>query len=151
MTTFRNPSSRLRRGVAELLGLGSATCRPSVETPSAANYVLALTVALFSALAWYAGAIDLGFSADGSWMFAQILDQGSVRDYWSRRYGDLALLWPALLAVKAGVTSVPALGALFHVGLYLPFLLSFLICWYASRPLDDDTLLLFPLASALKS
>ena len=149
MTTSRNPSSRLRRGVAELLGMGSATSRLGVETPSAAKYVLGLTVAIFSAMAWYAGAIDLGFSADGAWFFAQILDQGSVRDYWSRRYGDLALLWPALLAVKAGVTSVPVLGALFHVGLYLPFLLSFLICWYASRSLDDDALLLFPLASYL--
>jgi hypothetical protein len=54
-----------------------------------------------------------------------------------------------MLAVKAGVASMPALGTAFHVGLYLPFLLSFVICWYASRPLDDDTLLLFPLASYL--
>jgi hypothetical protein len=111
--------------------------------------MLALVVAMFSATAWYAGSIDLGFSADGAWTFARILDRTFVTHIWSRRYGDLALLWPALLAVRAGVTSVPALNALFHFGLYLPFLLSFLICWYASRSLNDDGLLLFPLASYL--
>jgi hypothetical protein len=115
----------------------------------AAICVLALVVALFSATALYAAWIDLGLSADGALIFTQILDQGFVISIWSRRYGDLALLWPALLAVKAGVTSVPVLKAVFHLGLYLPFLLSFLICWYASRSLDDDALLLFPLASYL--
>jgi hypothetical protein len=149
MTLSQTTSSRMRRGVEGLFGMGLPNSAPSAKTPAAGSYVLAVIVAVFSATAWYAARIDLGLSADGALIFTQILDQGFVISIWSRRYGDLALLWPALLAVKAGVTSVPVLKALFHLGLYLPFLTSFLICWYASRSLDDDALLLFPLASYL--
>jgi hypothetical protein len=149
MTRSQNTSSRIRRSVEEYFGLGLVNREPGTESPSVAIYMLALIVAMFSATAWYAGSIDLGFSTDGAWTFARILDRTYVSHMWSRRYGDFVLLWPALLAVKASVTSVPVLNAVFHFGLYLPFLLSFLICWYASRSLNDDALLLFPLASYL--
>jgi hypothetical protein len=149
MTRPQGTNSRLRRGVEELFGMGLAESQPGTEAPPVAKYVLALIVATFTATAWYAASIDLGFSADGAPAFVQIVDQSDLGHIWSRRYGNLALLWPALLAAKAAVTSVPVLNALFQFGLYLPFLLSFLMCWYASRSLNDDALLLFPLASYL--
>ena len=53
--------------------------------------------------------------------------------------------WPLVVAVWFGVRNVPILIDVFAVGCYFPYLLSFLLCWYAVR--DEDKLLLwFPLA-----
>jgi hypothetical protein len=112
--------------------------------------VPALVLGLLTALYVFAAAIDLGFSADGAYFFMRLLDDKAILvPEPSRLYGSLIQQWPALLAVKAGVTSLPLLKYLFHFGLYLPLPVSFLICWYASRSLNNDVLLLFPLASQL--
>ena len=62
MTSSEYTSSRIRRCVEEFFGIGLAESEPGAETPSVAIYMLALIVAMFSATAWYAGSIDLGFS-----------------------------------------------------------------------------------------
>lgn len=142
-------SACIRHGTERLFGTAPGAAEPGYTRPVVAKYVLAMVIAMFSATAWYGASMDLGFASDGAWTFARLLDQTFDDPVWSRRFGDYALLWPTLLAVEAGITDVPFLNAVFHFGLYLPFLVSILICWYASRGHGNDALLLFPLASYL--
>ncbi len=140
----------LRHAAQSLFGIHAPPFPPTDSGPSVSAYVLALIVLGFAALAWYAASIDLGFAADGAYAFTRILDDRTfLHVAWPRLYADLAMRGPLAVAVNAGVTSVPVLKAIFHLGLYLPFFVSFAICWYASRPLKNDALLLFPLASYL--
>jgi len=51
-----------------------------------------------------------------------------------------------VLAVRSGITDIPILIKWFAFGIYLPYLISFLICIYALRD-ENEALLLFFLAS----
>lgn len=150
VTAFQKTRSRARQAALTLFDIGATEFGATGRAPSVAGYVLALIVLAFAATACYAASIDLGFSADGAYYFARILDDRTfINPTWSRLHAVLVVQWPLVLAVKAGVTSLPVLKALFHLGPYLPFFLSFLICCYASRALNNNALLLFPLASYL--
>jgi len=80
-------------------------------------YTLRVCLVALLAAAGFAASIELGFSADGAYVFARILeDRTFLNPVWSRLYADVALQWPLVLAVNAGVTSRPVLVGLFHLG-----------------------------------
>jgi hypothetical protein len=139
-----------RHAAQALFGIDRNATAPTRPLPSVQAGVVVLVMLGITAAAGYAASIDLGLSADGAWAFARVLDDRTlVNVAWPRLYADWVMRGPLALAVNAGVTSLPVLKAVFHLGLYLPFLVSFALCWYATRPLDNDALLLFPLASYL--
>lgn len=101
-----------------------------------------ISVALLAAFA-----VDKHLSADGVHYFVEVLDGESFyRNDWTRRFAEYATQWPLVLAVRAGLTDVPALSAIYAVGIYLPFLLSFALSVYAVRG-ENPALLSLPLLS----
>jgi hypothetical protein len=144
--------TKAMRRLRELLDGEAELAVPAdaARTAAAGRFVLLAVLCLLTALYVYAATIDLGFSADGAYFFMRLLDDKAILvPEPSRLFGSLIQQWPALLAIKAGISSLPLLKYLFHLGLFLPLPISFLICWYASRSLHNDALLLFPLASHL--
>lgn len=91
--------------------------------------------------------VDKHLSGDGVNYFCSILDS---KDFtyisWSRQFANYLTEWPLVLGVRLGITDIPILIELFAIGIYLPYLISFLICIYALRD-ENKTLLLFFLAS----
>jgi len=91
--------------------------------------------------------VDKHLSADGVHDFCSILDSKDFTYiFWSRQFADYLTQWPLVLAVKLGITDIPILLKWFAFGIYLPYLISFLICIYALRD-ENKALLLFFLAS----
>ena len=91
--------------------------------------------------------VDKHLSADGVLYFCVILDNKDFADWaWSRQFANYLTEWPLVLAVRSGITDIPILLKWFAFGIYLPYLISFLICIYALRD-ENKTLLLFFLAS----
>jgi hypothetical protein len=91
--------------------------------------------------------VDKHLSADGVNYFCGILDN---KDFtyiaWSRQFANYLTEWPLVLAVRSGITDIPILLKWFAFGIYLPYLISFLICIYALRD-ENEALLLYFLAS----
>lgn len=88
-------------------------------------------------------------SLDGAYYFVQILEnQNFVYVAWARRFSEYLTEWPLVLAVRLGVTDIPALVATYGVGYLLPYLIGFLGCLYAVRN-QSKVLMLFPLSSFL--
>ena len=91
--------------------------------------------------------VDKHLSADGVNFFCTVLDS---KDFpyiaWSRQFAFYLTEWPLVLAVRSGITDIPMLSKWFAFGIYLPYLISFMICIYALRD-ENKTLLLFFLAS----
>ena len=101
-----------------------------------------VSVALFDAFS-----VDKHLSADGVHYFVRILDTATflqVDD--ARRFAEYVIQWPLVLAVKAGVSHVPALSWIFALGIYLPYLLTFAVCLFAVRR-ENPALLSLPLLS----
>ena len=91
--------------------------------------------------------VDKHLSTDGVNRFCDILDNKDFTYWaWSRQFVSFLTEWPLVLAVKSGITDIPILLKWFAFGIYLPYLISFLICIYALRD-ENKTLLLFFLAS----
>jgi hypothetical protein len=89
---------------------------------------------------------DKHLSLDGVNYFFHVLEnQNFANIAWSRRFTEYLTEWPLVLAVRFGVTSIPALIDVFSAGIYFPYLLSFGLCWYAVRD-EEKMLLWFPLA-----
>lgn len=90
---------------------------------------------------------DKHLSGDGVNYFCSILDN---KDFtyisWSRQFANYLTEWPLVIAVKSGITDIPILVKWFAFGIYLPYLISFLICIYALRD-ENKELMLFFLAS----
>jgi len=86
-------------------------------------------------------------SADGVNYFCHILDS---KDFtyiaWSRQFANYLTEWPLVIAVQLGITDIPTLIKWFAFGIYLPYIISFLLCIYALRD-ENKALLLFFLAS----
>lgn len=86
-------------------------------------------------------------SADGVAYFCAILDS---KDFtyiaWSRQFANYLTEWPLVIAVQLGITDIPTLIKWFAFGIYLPYIISFLLCIYALRD-ENKALLLFFLAS----
>jgi len=86
-------------------------------------------------------------SLDGINYFYQVLDkQGFANIAWSRRYAEYINLWPLVLAVKAGITSIPFLSGIFATGIFIPYVVFFLICYWSRRG-ECKSHLIFPLIS----
>jgi hypothetical protein len=89
---------------------------------------------------------DKHLALDGVGYFYQILEsQNFANVAWSRRFTEYLTEWPLVLAVRSGVTDIPLLIDIFSLGIYLPYLISFLLCCYAARD-EDSSFLWFPLA-----
>jgi hypothetical protein len=90
---------------------------------------------------------DKHLSADGVHYFCSILDS---KDFtyiaWSRQFANYLTEWPLVLAVRLGINDISILIRWFAFGIYLPYLISFLICIYALRD-ENKALLLYFLAS----
>jgi len=119
----------------------------SVRSPLARLILLAVVLAIGGVFV-YLARIQLGYSADGAYVFSTVIESKTFyAPSWSRTHADHLLQLPLVLAVQAGVTGLGALSNWYHFGLFLPFLLSFALCWYARRPVGNDVLMLFPLMS----
>jgi hypothetical protein len=94
-------------------------------------------------------AIDKELSADGVNYFYLTVE---LRDFThvdaSRRFAQYILEWPLVLALRFGVTHFYHLKAIFCIGLFLPYLISFGLCLYAVRK-GQSFLMLFPLISMI--
>jgi hypothetical protein len=102
---------------------------------------LILSISLFIKLH-----VDKHLSLDGVNYFFHILEnRGFANIAWSRRFTEYITEWPLVLAVQVGITDIPTLIDIFSIGIYLPYLLSFLLCLYAVRD-EEKSLLWFPLA-----
>jgi hypothetical protein len=85
-------------------------------------------------------------SLDGIGYFFLVLENQTFAGVaWSRRFTEYLTEWPLVLMVQTGVTDLDFLSGAFAFGIYLPYLISFGICWYAVRD-EDKNLLWFPLA-----
>ena len=94
-------------------------------------------------------ALDKHLSLDGVNYFFHILEnRGFVNISWSRRYTEYLTEWPLVLSLLGGITDIRILIKIFALGIYFPYLVSFLLCWYVT---DDKnrSLLLFPLGSLI--
>ncbi|MDP6772107.1 MAG: hypothetical protein QF704_15495, partial [Anaerolineales bacterium] len=90
--------------------------------------------------------VDKHLALDGVGYFVQILEKQDFAEVaWSRRFTEYLTEWPLVLAVRLGVTDLATLINVFAVGIYFPYLLSFVLCWWAVRD-DNKSLLWFPLA-----
>lgn len=90
--------------------------------------------------------VDKHLALDGVGYFVHILEQQDFAEVaWSRRFTEYLSEWPLVLAVRLGVTDISALIKVFAIGIYFPYLLSFILCWWAVRD-DNKSLLWFPLA-----
>lgn len=108
-------------------------------------YVLLFLLVSFPLI--YSFSIDKHLSADGAHYFAQILDQGDFTYIaWSRQFSNYLTQWPVVLAVKLGLKHVPLLSDFYAIGLYFPYIASYLLCIYAVRR-ENHFLLVFPLVS----
>lgn len=95
----------------------------------------------------YSFSIDKHLSADGAHYFTQILEQGDFTYIaWSRQFSNYLTQWPVVLAVKLGLKNVPLLSDFYAIGLYFPYVASYLLCIYAVRR-ENRFLLVFPLVS----
>jgi len=89
------------------------------------------------------------FSADGAGYFQSLVENGWFQDFaWSRNHAAYLSQWPIVLGVKLGVTDFGWLKLLFGLGLILPCLVSFLLCWIFVEK-EDTVLLLLPILSLL--
>lgn len=149
-TDPRAVAGPIRAWCARLFATMPAAAGAGADVSRVTRRAAWLVFAALTLLYVYAACIELGLSADGAYFFMRALDDGRILvPEPSRVFASVIQMWPVTLAVRAGVTSLPVLKALFHAALYLPFLAAFLICVPVTRALRDDALLLFPLASHL--
>ncbi len=113
----------------------------------AVAYLLLFTISSFPVV--YSLMLGKHLSGDGTLYFTSILDTGNFTYFaWSRKFANLLTEWPVVLAVKLQVKTIPSLINLYGIGIYSPYVLSFLICIYAVRK-EHSSLLTFPLLSIL--
>jgi hypothetical protein len=90
---------------------------------------LGVSVALVAAFR-----VDKHLATDGAHYFATIADTGGfLRVDPTRWAAETLIQWPLVAAVRAGVTSIPALKAVFGLGIFLNWALSFALCLFATR------------------
>ena len=96
---------------------------------------LAVTLfAVISAALWIGFAADTYFASDGSFYFAIILDNATFTNIApSRAHAEYLTQWPLVMAVRSGVTDQATLEMFFGLGIWFPWVLSFVISLYATR------------------
>ncbi len=78
--------------------------------------------------------VDKHLATDGAHYFVSVADTGSfLRVDPARWAAETIVQWPLVAAVRAGVTSIPALKAVFALGIFLSWALSFALCLFATR------------------
>ncbi|MEN8864204.1 MAG: hypothetical protein ABF380_07115 [Akkermansiaceae bacterium] len=96
-----------------------------------------LAIALFVVISgslWIGFAADTYFASDGSFYFAIILDNATFTNIApSRAHAEFLTQWPLVMAVRSGVTDLGALEMFFGMGIWFPWVLSFVISLYATR------------------
>ncbi|HEY9648491.1 MAG TPA: hypothetical protein V6C88_19080 [Chroococcidiopsis sp.] len=106
-----------------------------------------LLFALISYDLFHSFTIDKHLSIDAVGYFTTILDTGNFTDLsWSRQFAEYLTQWPLVFAVQMGIQNLILLKFVFAIGIYLPYLLSFLLCVYALRQ-EQQFLLAFPFLS----
>jgi len=92
---------------------------------------------------------DKHLSLDGVNYFFNVLEnKGFANIAWSRRFTEYLTEWPLVLAVTLDFTDLDLLMDVFALGIYFPYLVSFLLCVYAVKG-ENKSLLWFPLAGYL--
>ena len=128
----------------ELVADASARGREKYLKPILFGLFIIWTVDFFIKIA-----LDKHLSLDGVNYFFHILEnRGFANIAWSRRYTEYLTEWPLVLSLLGGITDVRILVKIFAFGIYFPYLVSFLLCWYVT---DDGnrSLLLFPLGTLI--
>jgi hypothetical protein len=104
---------------------------------------------LISAALFYSFFVDKQFCADGIHYFILILKNKTFTNIApSRILANFIDQWPIVLALKLGITNLSILSWLFALGLYLPYLLTFLICMHILKK-ENSALILFFFAGIL--
>ena len=94
----------------------------------------AILFAIISGSLWAGFAADSYFATDGSFYFTIILDNARFTNIAPSRYhAEILTQWPLVWAVKSGITDLPTLEIFYGLGIWFPWLLSFVICLYATR------------------
>jgi hypothetical protein len=89
--------------------------------------------------------IDKHFACDGVYYFWEMLEKKDfVHHEWARQYSLYITQWPAVLAIKAGVTDIRILNGLFITGVFSIYVITFLISQHALRG-GNINLLIWPL------
>jgi len=125
---------RQRRGQSRGANPGRPKASRSVlAQPESRRFFIVLFLSIAAALL-NDFRIDKHLSADGVLYFTSILDSGDFyRVDATRRFAEYATQWPLVLAVRAGLSNVPALSAVYALGLFLPVVFGFAICLFAVR------------------
>lgn len=90
---------------------------------------------------------DKHLSLDGVNYFFMVLEtQDFSKVAWSRQFAEFVNQWLLVLSVKWGGTNIPTLAKIFGISIALPYLISFLLCYWARRG-EDKSDLFFPLFS----
>lgn len=93
--------------------------------------------------------IDKHLSADGVNYFIGVLEHKKFMHIdWSRYHAQYINQFPLLLAVKGGITNIMVLSWFYAFGIYLPYVLSFVLCLFALRGLDKQ-IMFFYIASII--
>ncbi len=109
------------------------------------GWAVALFLIISGAL-WLGFSADTYFGSDGSFYFAMILDKGGFTEIApSRAHAELMSQWPLVWALRSGVSDLKLLEVFFGLGIWFPFLLSFVISLYATR--ENPALIAFYLIS----
>lgn len=112
--------------------MNSAT---ALEISAARLRVFAIALfAVISGALWIGFSVDTFFGSDGSFYFAIILDNGTFTNIApSRAHAEWMTQWPLVLGVRSGITNLATLENLFGLGIWFPWVLSFVISLYATR------------------
>lgn len=107
------------------------------------SFVL-ISIALINSLL-----LEKHLATDGVHFFICILQGKSIAMVaFTRCFSYWLTQWPVVLAVNLGITNIPFLIKAYALGIYLPWVVSFIICLYALRRQNID-LLIFPLISMI--
>lgn len=113
------------------MNLGSESA--SLSPGKIRGLAMALFVVISGSL-WIGFAADTYFASDGSFYFAIILDNATFTNIApSRAHAEFLTQWPLVMAVRSGVTDLGALEMFFGIGIWFPWVLSFVISLYATR------------------
>jgi len=92
---------------------------------------------------------DKHLALDGVHYFRIILEHSDFVDIaWSRRFAEYLTEWPLVLGLHIGVHDLHILKILFGFGLFVPYVVCFLVCFFSISK-NESSLLLIPLVGFL--
>jgi hypothetical protein len=100
---------------------------------------IGITICLF-----YSFSIDKHLSTDGVNYFISVLENRTFMHIdWARHHAQYINQFPLLMAVRAEITSIIILSWLYAAGIYLPYLIAYVLCIYALRGMDKQIMVFF--------